>query len=124
MKKFIPFFLIVILILCFTGCENQEAGSNAAQTSIVKSESEIKEIAYDYLSDAEKDTVLNYESAEVKGYKCSEDHVIGGLNGQVNINDKDTYMVTFNTTDDALLGPITVYIDKNSYGVLGIDYRD
>jgi hypothetical protein len=42
----------------------------------------------------------------------------------INIKDKDTYKVIFRTNNQSLLGPITIYVDKNSYKILGIDLRD
>lgn len=37
--------------------------------------------------------------------------------------DKKAYAVRFNTKDDALLGPIIVYVDKTSFKVLGQGLR-
>ena len=42
----------------------------------------------------------------------------------MNIKGKDTYKVTFRTTNEGILGPIIIYIDKNSYSVLGGDLRE
>lgn len=55
--------------------------------------------------------------------KFSSDHTVASLTGVVNLKGKDTYIITF-TTDNASLGPITIYVDKNSYKVLGADLRD
>ena len=44
-------------------------------------------------------------------------------NTPVNIQNKETYIVTFTTNDD-ILGPIIVYIDQDDSSVLGIDYRE
>lgn len=116
----------MLLSIYFTGCIQQEAdnteGIFTSQENDVKND--IREIAYQYLGEADKATLIDYENAEVEEYRCAGDHYVASLNGHINLKDKDTYKVTFNTSNDALLGPIIIYLDKTSYSVLGIDLRD
>ena len=58
------------------------------------------------------------------GIKFEEEYFIANEeNTPVNIQNKETYIVTFTTNDD-ILGPIIVYIDQDDSSVLGIDYRE
>ena len=66
---------------------------------------EIREIAWNSLTEREKESVtIDWEDAVIESgtYENNEVH-----------------MVRFNTTDDPLLGPIVVYVDKNNKKVLG-----
>lgn len=116
----------MLLSLYFTGCTKQEKNNPASsqETQDHKIKSDIREIAYKYLGESDKETLIDFENAEVEEYIYTTDHFVAGLNGKINIKDKDTYRVVFNTINDAILGPITIYIDKSSYYVLGIDFRD
>jgi hypothetical protein len=71
---------------------------------------QIREIAWNSLSTQEKSTVIiDWKQAKVEQSTY-------GLNS--------AYAVVFNTKDDALLGPITVYIDLSTKVVLGQALRD
>ncbi len=41
-----------------------------------------------------------------------------------NILNEKIYKITFNTTQDGLLGPITFYVVKSSGEIAGMDYRE
>jgi hypothetical protein len=116
---------IFLGIICFTsisiGCikENQTVGTTEG-----RSENEIREIAYKSLSDFDKNTVINWKNAMVEGYNATTNHSIGSVNGLINIKDKAVYKVTFRTNNEGLLGPITLYLDKNTYVMVGEDLRD
>lgn len=66
---------------------------------------EIKRIAWDYLSDQAKSTVTT-------NWKCS-------VVTEAVYNETGAYAVSFKTKDDALLGPIVVYVNKQTKEVLG-----
>lgn len=84
----------------------------------------IRENAYNYLDYRTKSAIINWESAEVQKIKFEEEYFIANEeNTPVNIQNKETYIVTFTTNDD-ILGPIIVYIDQDDSSVLGIDYRE
>jgi hypothetical protein len=36
---------------------------------------------------------------------------------------KAVYVIVFNTTDDSILGPIRLYMDRDSYNIIGMDPR-
>lgn len=70
----------------------------------------IREIAWNSLTAQQKSTVrVDWKQSPVV---------------QTTYNAKSAYSVRFNTTDDALLGPIVVYIDSTTKVVLGQALRD
>ncbi|MBL4936964.1 hypothetical protein JK636_14515 [Clostridium sp. YIM B02515] len=89
-----------------------------------KTEADIRQIAYQSLSEESKKTIINWKTAKVEEYKAADEHEVASKKGKADIKDKDTYKVTFSTTDDAILGTINVYLDKNSYEVIGVDFRN
>lgn len=105
--------ILVILSMLATGCA----------IASVKTDSEIREIAYQYLSQRSKDTVIDKEDAIVEEYHPISVHKVFSPDGSVDITGKDLYKVTFQTTDEALLGPLIVYIDKKTYIAYGVDGR-
>lgn len=94
--------------------------------SFIKSESEIREIAYNAIAENEVgvpewETVKN---AKIEEYKAQKDNFVANSDGNINIIGKDTYRVTFHSGNPSKLGIITVYIDKNSFEFLGVDIRE
>jgi len=90
----------MVLVPLFLGCDKGEEPELYGQ---------IREIAWNYLDDREKSTVITEWS--------------GALVGEGTFQGKVSYAVYFNTTDDALLGPIVVYVDKSSLTVIGQGLR-
>jgi len=128
-KVIISLCLIVCVLMLFVGCGEEKLNSNANQGKKIeavdeKRSREIREIAYEGLSQGDKNTVVDRESAEVEEYKATTDHSVASENGAVSLRDRDTYRVIFRTNNEAILGPIQVYIDKKTYKFLGIDLRD
>lgn len=128
-KIFIVLIVISCILLQITGCTSVRAGKSknenkTIEAAAIKSENDIREIAYKALSEDEKKTVISYKDGKVEQYKSKEEHSIFGPNGLTDIKDKDTYKITFRTNNEGILGPINIYIDKNSYSVLGVDLRD
>lgn len=95
MKRFL--FLVMILLIPFIqGCKKDNETDPDMQ---------IREIAWNYLDAQAKATVnVDWEIAPVT---------------KTTYNGSSAYAVAFNTTEDALLGPIIVYIDTTSKVVLG-----
>jgi hypothetical protein len=94
MKKL--FILFIALIPIFSNCEKE---------SETYSELQIREIAWNSLSEQEKLTVnVDWKQAPVS---------------ESTYKQKRAYAVRFDTTYDALLGPITVYVDISTKVVLG-----
>ena len=99
MKKLI--ILILALITIFSNCKKENEAIPELQ---------IREIAWNSLSEQEKLTVIvDWKQAPVS---------------ESTYNQKSAYAVRFNTTYDALLGPITVYVDVSTKVVLGQALRD
>lgn len=101
MKKLIVLFFTLIPLISSCNKDNETAIDPTLQ---------IKEIAWNSLSEQEKSTVIiDWKQAPVS---------------ETSYNQKNVYVVRFNTSDDALLGPITIYIDISSKMVLGQALRD
>ena len=99
MKKLI--ILILALIPIFSNCKKENEAIPELQ---------IREIAWNSLSEQEKLTVIvDWKQAPVS---------------ESTYNQKSVYAVRFNTTYDELLGPITVYVDISTKVVLGQALRD
>lgn len=98
MKHLIVLFLAFIPFIL--SCEK----SNATDSNI-----QIREIAWSYLSEQEKSTVIvDWKKAPV---------------AETMYQEKSSYAVSFNTSEDALLGPIIVYVEKASLVILGQGLR-
>jgi hypothetical protein len=103
--KFIDMRRLIILVLTlmpvFSGCKKDNESDSKMQ---------IRAIAWNSLSEhAKLNVIVDWRQAPVieSTYKG-----------------KRAYAVCFNTSDDALLGPLTVYIDASSKIVLGQGLRD
>jgi len=96
---------LIILILAFIPFI-----SNCKKEKETDSNSQVREIAWNSLSQQAKSTVIvDWKQALVT---------------ESTYNEKSVYAVRFNTSDDALLGPITVYVDISTKVVLGQALRD
>jgi hypothetical protein len=95
MKKLL--FLIMIVSIPFVqGCKKDKDSDPDLQ---------IREIAWNYLNSQAQATVnVDWRKVPVT---------------ETTYNGVSVYAVTFNTKDDALLGPIIVYVDVSSKAVLG-----
>jgi hypothetical protein len=93
--------ILIALIPILSGCKKEKEKDPYMQ---------IREIAWNYLNDDVKSTVnVDWKKAPVT---------------ETTFNGVSAYSVTFNTSLDHLLGPITVYVSTSSKGVLGQDLRD
>jgi len=128
-KVIISLCFIVCVLMLFVGCGGEKLNSNGNKGKKIeavaeKRSSEIREIAYEGLSEGSKNTVVDRESAKVEEYKATTDHSVASENGAVNLRNRDTYRVIFRTNNEAILGPIQVYIDKKTCKFLGVDLRN
>jgi hypothetical protein len=99
MKRFI--YLIFLMIVSFSSCKKNEKEDSPVY---------IREIAWNWLDNNAKSTVIvDWRQAPVQTTVYSQ---------------KQVYAVIFNTDMDALLGPITVYVDTATKKVLGQALRD
>ena len=105
-----------------TGIQGYE--NKNTETTLQPIENKIREIAYQDLDENVKKSITDWRTSEVEGYNSLNDNTIWSPNGLVNIKDIDTYRVLFeNISDYVELGPITVYVDKTTYTVLGYGLR-
>ena len=75
------------------------------------------------ITDKEKATIINYDNPKIENmifdtqpniYYFAEGNIIG----------KSAYKITFNTTQDGLLGPIVYYVEKLSGQLVGMEFRE
>lgn len=93
--------LILIVCFSFTQCAKEETKSKELQ---------IRENAWNALTEQQKSTVTtDWKNAPII---------------ETTFYNTPAYCVTYQTTDNALLGPITVYVNKVTYKYLGQDLRD
>jgi hypothetical protein len=98
MKRII--MLILLLLPFISGCKKQNDADSFSKA---------REAAWNSLSVQEKGTIIgDWKQAPVT---------------EATYQEKSTYAVTFNTSDDALLGPIIVYVDRSTLVVLGKGLR-
>ncbi|MGH7599249.1 MAG: hypothetical protein ACREOI_23065 [bacterium] len=84
-------FAVLVILAAMFGCEPK---TNSASND---DDMEYRTIAWNHITEQEKATVTgDWRTARVQNMQW---------------NDKNTVSVTFNTTDDALLGPIVIMID-------------
>ena len=103
MKKWC--ILIVILVVCLSGCAKTEISSDKA-----------RRIARAELTAAEEATITNFSDPVVERVEDVK-HPVDFLAG------KTVWKVTYSTALDGLLGPITFYIDVYSGEILWRDLR-
>jgi len=88
--------LILALIPIISGCKKEKATDSDLQ---------IREIAWNSLdTPAQATVIVDWKQAVVS---------------ESTYNQKSVYAVRFNTSDEALLGPIIVYVDISTKVVLG-----
>lgn len=99
MKKLIV--LLIALIPFISNCKKETSSDLNMQ---------IREIAWNSLTTQQKSTVrVDWKQAPV---------------AQTTYNGKSAWSVRFNTTDDAVLGPIIMIVDSTTKVVLGQALRD
>lgn len=115
MKKFVLFLIFLSLFSLF-GC-SFSSDSNVSN--------DVKQ-AYDYLHPDSRNTIKNWKNATKEDFTPNRDFLVFNKekNKSINIKDKKTFKVTFHTNEDAVLGPIEVFIDKNTKETLGVALRD
>jgi hypothetical protein len=99
MRKFAIFLLVLFPLI--SSCKKEPETDAYIQ---------YKFAAWTYLTDAEKSSVIvDWKQASVN---------------EIIFEEKKTFAVSFHTKDDALLGPITVYVDAATKVVVGESLRD
>lgn len=114
-KHLIGYIIMMMSLLCFSGCTYGK--------SLDKTEEEIRYLAYVYVQGDKYETILNGDTAKVTMESIDKEHLIMGKESALDLQGRAVYKVLFRTKNDALLGPIRVYLDANTYEVLGVDFR-
>lgn len=104
MKKVFIIFLFITIILVLSGCGKKEL--------TVERVVEIAQMLVESgSSQFVKDTIVNFDDPDTERIdKYGPDN-------------KKAWKVTFNTTQDGLLGPMTMYFDRHTGEFLGADLR-
>ena len=70
------------------------------------------------------ETVTNFENPKVEEVVFKKQPAIYYFDSEINLVGKSVYKITFNTTQDGLLGPMVFYVDKSGGELIGIEYRE
>ena len=81
-------------------------------------------IAQNDINKIEKATIINFKNPTVEELVLDENMSFYLFDADENIKGKKAYKITFKTEQDAFLGPIVYYIDKDNGKLLGLDYRE
>lgn len=108
--------IIAVMSVYMTGCFRNIIYHEVSPQRAVK-------IAKDYVSDNSNEVITNFDNPKVEEVVFDEEPVIAFFSDYRNVVGKTLYKVTFNTENDSLLGPITIYVDKGSGVLIGADYR-
>ena len=68
-------------------------------------------------------TITNFDNPEIEEMVFDTQPFMHYFEEKTDIIGKTLYKITFNTTQDGLLGPLVFYIDKSSGDVIGVEYR-
>lgn len=69
------------------------------------------------------ETIKNLDSPEVEEIVFNKKPSIYFLEENTHIIGRKLYKITFNTTQDGLLGPIVFYVDKSNGEIIGMGFR-
>ncbi len=70
------------------------------------------------------ETITNFDNPKVEEVVFDARPSIYFFDDKVDIAGKNLYKITFNTTQDGLLGPMVFYVDKSNGDLIGADYRE
>ncbi len=76
------------------------------------------------LDDKSKATITNYDNPKTEEIVFDTEMSIYCFEEKSNFDGKNIYKITFNTTQDGLLGPIVCYVDKLTGVLIGADFRE
>lgn len=99
--------------------EDMPAGENSGNLK------EAVDISKQYIENNDENKILDYEQPKVEKIYFTYSHKVFDINKEkiIDIQGKTTYKVTYETEDDPILGPISLYIDVDTMEVLGFDRR-
>ena len=95
---------------------------NAKSSHIEKDN--IRQTAYNWIDDSIKSTMIDWQTSKIENITFDKEHLIINETETLDIINTEVFKVTFTTKDDDLLGPVIVYLDKDTFEVLGMDFRE
>jgi hypothetical protein len=104
-----------LILLCLLMCISLQITGYSAR----KPTGGIRAFAYQLLDENDKAVIIDWKNAELEETKFTSDYSVYDISKKefVSIKGKDVYIITFETRNPD--NPITMYIDKNSYKLLG-----
>ena len=75
------------------------------------------------LDEKSRITITNFDNPKIEEVVFDSKPSIAYFEKKVNIVGKSLYKITFRTTNDGLLGPIVIYVDKVKGKLIGTNYR-
>ncbi len=109
--------LLIILIVSFAFLGSGKHVNNITSDEAVKKVQEM-------LDDKSKETITNFETPKTEKIVCDMELAIYYLKKGVKLKGKTLYKITFNTTQDGLLGPMVFYVDASNGIIVGMDHRE
>lgn len=77
------------------------------------------------IDDTSRSTITNYSSPKVEEIVLNKETSIYLFDDTLkNRGKNDAYKITFNTTQDGLLGPMVFYVDKYTGQLIGMGFRE
>ena len=70
------------------------------------------------------ETITNFDNPKIEEVVFDTQPSIYLFDDKYDIVGKDLYKITFNTTQDGLLGPMVFYVGKVDGEIIGADYRE
>ena len=121
-KSQIIIFALTLALIFLTGCSSAKTTkieSNPIKNDINIEEREIIKIAYNWLSEKDRENISELENAKVENIKPYKDFFILNSGKTINLKEKEVYMITFGEINKTKTGATTVFVDKNSHIILG-----
>ncbi len=82
------------------------------------------EIVKKTLDPQSMETIANLDNPKIEEVVFETNPSIAFFEGKKDITGIELYKITFNTTQDGLLGPIVLYVDKFNGDLIGGEFRE
>lgn len=76
------------------------------------------------LAEKTRKTITNIDNPIVEECVFDKKLSMYFFNKEVGLIGKNVYKITFNTTQDRILGPLVIYVDKEKNDIIGIQMRN
>ncbi len=114
---------LVIILAMFVFIGFLYAGSHISTLSPITIEEAIERVKRE-IDDKSKETIINFDNPKAEEMVFKTQPSIYLFDKEVKLTGKSVYKITFNTTQDGLLGPVVFYVDRNNGEIIGMDYRE